>query len=72
MSNRTIDTITAALLLLAIAIGAWFGAAMQSALVGLVAVAFLGGMGLVLGGLLMYAVGPMSPSVRRFGQPPRD
>ena len=69
MSKNSIDTLTAALLLAAIALGTWFGVAMQSALVGVIAVAFLCGMALVLGGMLMYAVGPMARHVRRFGQP---
>lgn len=72
MSKKTIDTITALLLLAAIVLGTWFGAAMQSAIVGLIAVVFLCGLALIVGGSLMYALGPGVEHSRRFGQTMRD
>lgn len=72
MPKRTIDTFTAVALALSILLGTWFGAAMHSALIGVIAVVFLCAMALVLGGMVMYALGPGAEHVRRFGQTADD
>ena len=72
MSKNTIDNITGALMLVALIAGGWFGVAMQSWLVAGVAMLVLAALALLLGGVVMYTLGPGLEHSRRFGHTTRD